>query len=127
MMQFAAPGVAPKHKYAVDSLCTLQKRVSAPHAPMSAPAFVATEQTLAAVASERAYQSRIAAKFNHAGQPTLEADILMLRVLLGQIETAWYAPKNVVEVTELVRKLAAVAVRSLDNHGAPLRETPPSF
>ena len=88
---------------------------------MATPPFVAKEETLAALASERAYQTHIAATFNHAGVPTLSADILLMRLLLSQIESAWYAPKNDAQVMDLVRKLAAVSLRSLDNHGAPMR------
>lgn len=69
--------------------------------------------------AERAYQDNMS--WNHAGSPTIEAELLMLHEYLGRARTAWTDNTDNEPALHMIRKIAGIAVRCLENHGCPER------
>lgn len=72
-----------------------------------------------AIDSERVYQDRIHRRHSH----TPGEYILILRKVLDDAERVWY--HNADQVMGEIRQVAAVAVRAMEEHGAPLRSVGP--
>jgi hypothetical protein len=74
----------------------------------------------AAIANERAYQDRL--DCNHKGTPTLMEEIGLLESYALEARTLWATSKDESNAKHALRKIAAVAVRALENHACPERE-----
>jgi hypothetical protein len=79
-------------------------------------------KAFAAIVSERRYQDATAAKWAHAGVPSLEAELIMVHKLYADAEREWYSSSDKTAALAVMRRIAAVCTRCLRNHGAPLRE-----
>jgi len=79
-----------------------------------------------AIDSERDYQDgRIAEKFGHQpDEPThpVAAEILMMESYVARARAAWVDNKGVEPALHMVRKVAGLAVRCMEHHGAPMRK-----
>lgn len=80
------------------------------------------EEVYACVDGERDYQAATAEKWNHEGSPSIEAEILMLKELCSQMRSSWYSSSDDDDVRDYLRKVAAVAVRAMENYGLRERE-----
>ena len=85
-------------------------------------------EVYAAIDSERDYQTH--AWRENAGlsatEPvrTVAEELLMLEEYTAKARAAWTAAPRAIEVaatTDILRKCAAICVRAMENHGAPLR------
>lgn len=77
------------------------------------------QEVYAAIDSERAYQeflSRNAVKFQ---QPMEQ--LAIIRRICRDMEDAWYENPGQPEM-DFMRKIAATAVRCMEQHGAPVRD-----
>jgi hypothetical protein len=86
-------------------------------------------EVYAAIDSERDYQTRVWRE--NAGldatQPvrTVAEELLMLEDYVQRARTAWTNAPRATEVeitTDILRKCAGIAVRAMENHGAPVRK-----
>ena len=74
-----------------------------------------------AINSERDYQTLTSLEWGHNGTPSFEAEILLMEQYVQSIRETWaFSPDNT-EPLEEVRKLAAITVRCMENHGCQLR------
>lgn len=84
---------------------------------------ISTERAAAftAINSERDYQD--AERGNAAGgnMASLGEHLLVIEKLLADAKQAWYKPGGVPDALDHVRKIAGVAVRCMEKHGAPKR------
>jgi len=78
-----------------------------------------------AIDGERDYQnSRISNKFGHQPgehQHPVAAEILMMEDYIQRARKEWTDNKGVVPALHMVRKVAGLAVRCMEHHGAPER------
>lgn len=81
----------------------------------------------AAINSERDYQAKVWAE-NEGLTPepvrTVAEEVLMLEEYVLKARQAWTPAPRAVEIAvtvEVMRKIAAIAVRCMENHGAPFR------
>jgi hypothetical protein len=58
----------------------------------------------------------------NANHPSVEAELLCLKVYLDKAIVDWQENQGNVATLHQIRKLAAISVRCLANHGAPDRE-----
>lgn len=82
-------------------------------------------EVFSAIDGERAYQD--AGQGNarrHEGRPEMNPGecILCIEHLVHEARKAWYKPDGGTACLPHIRKLAAVAVQCMENHGAPERE-----
>lgn len=83
----------------------------------------------AAIDAEREYQDQAwpenAGTVENQRERTVAEELLMIEEYVAKARTAWTnAPRNVEAdvTTNVLRKIAAIAVRAMENHGAPGRE-----
>lgn len=69
------------------------------------------------VAKERSYQNSTSDQWIHKGTPSVEAELLLLQEYLAQARQAWAKEPGNVGALHAIRKIAAIAVRALENHG----------
>ena len=67
--------------------------------------------------SERNYHEAQAKKWDHKGNPTVEAEILMMEEYMRKVRTAWVEHHNDETSLDMMRKVIAMGVRCLENHG----------
>lgn len=66
---------------------------------------------------ERDYQDEQSKKWDHQGVVTVEAEILMMEEYMKKVREAWtnnYGPE---QAMDQMRKVIAMGVRCLENHG----------
>jgi len=66
---------------------------------------------------ERDYQDAQAKQWNHKGTPSVEAEILLIEEYASKLRTAW-ATTSGNEPLDIIRKIAGVSTRCLENHGS---------
>jgi len=82
------------------------------------------DEVYAAIDSERAYQNSLGAdrreprEINHSVGDYLT----MLRVYLNKADVAWTDNPGTDAAMNVIRKIAGIAVRAMEEHGAPQRE-----
>lgn len=76
-------------------------------------------EVYAAIDSEREYQNTLAR--NDVKNQTVMEQMSLIRHILTQLDAAWYNEPGYPSM-DYVRKIAGVAVRCLEEHGAPLRK-----
>jgi hypothetical protein len=82
---------------------------------------------LEALLSEREYQdAQLGNAKRHEGQPPMTPGeyILCMEKCLQDAREAWYKPNGGTACLEHVRKVGALAMASMELHGAPIRELP---
>ena len=74
--------------------------------------------------TERTYQDRdlLDKNWNHKGNPSVEAELLIMEEYMSKARTAWCNCSDNSEVLDVLRKVAGVAVRCFENHGVPPRK-----
>ena len=84
-------------------------------------------EVYAAVDSEREYQEYVvdpALAEDPSSQHSIPAELVLMKVYLDKAMNTW-ASKPGSEITlDFVRKIAGIAVRCMENHGAPPRMVP---
>jgi hypothetical protein len=78
-----------------------------------------------ALNSERAYQDFSAEKWQHKGEPTLEAELLLIDEYITLSKHAWRTGHGNTDVLEQLRKLGGVLVRCFENYGVVPRPPVP--
>lgn len=81
----------------------------------------AERDVLASVATELEHQRRRAGDWDNANTPSVEAEVLILEELLSDARKSWMNARGSEACLDIGRKIAAVAVRCLANHGCPPR------
>ena len=67
--------------------------------------------------SERDFQDDMGKNFDHKGVPSFEAELLLLEQYVKKAKEKWTtSPDNTILMLE-VRKIAAISVRCMENHG----------
>jgi hypothetical protein len=66
---------------------------------------------------ERRYQADQASKWNHKDVPTIEAELLMMEKYLHDARTKWVTSSVDQDCLHEIRKVIAMGVRCLENHG----------
>lgn len=83
-------------------------------------------ETLNAIMTERAYQDaqRGNAKRHEGAPPNLSPGeiIVCMEECLLHARAAWYKPDGGKNCLPFIRKVTALGVQCMDNHGAPARE-----
>ena len=64
---------------------------------------------------ERNYQDKV--EWDHQGKPTVEAEILMIEEYVAKARQAWVTSDGDKPSLHELRKVAAMAIRCLENHG----------
>ena len=85
------------------------------------------EEVYAAIDGERNYQDETWPEPESSTHLSLGEEILLIREYVERAQREWTGlPGNPPEALAMVRKIAGIAVRCLENHGAPERrfETP---
>lgn len=89
---------------------------------MSDTPLLASQATIDALNSERAYQAATARKWQHQNAPSLEAELLLMESYVRLAIDAWRTSNGNLSALEQLRKLGCILLRCLDNHpGVPLR------
>ena len=71
---------------------------------------------------ERDYQDSISGSMIHKGKPTIAAEIMMLEHYLLEARNKWVTSYGNNEPSlDIIRKIAGISVRCLENHGCPSR------
>lgn len=79
------------------------------------------QEVYAAIDSERTYQQKKWGDHQHE----VGAYLTMLREYVSKADRAWTDNVGDAAALEMVRKVAGIAVRCMEDHGAPLRQDPP--
>ena len=79
-----------------------------------------------AIDGERAYQDINSSGWEHKGGPSVEAELLLLEEYVMRARNAWSVSEGNTAALDVIRKVAGVAVRCLENHGCPPRVVKPS-
>jgi len=82
------------------------------------------EHVFDCITSEREYQDKTVQKWNHKGHPPIAAELLMMEEYLLKARTAWCNTRDDAETLDVLRKIAGIAVRCLENYGAVPRPCP---
>jgi len=86
---------------------------------------VSRDEVYAAIDGERDYQDNtISNKFGHQRDEVchpVAAEILMMEDYIARARKAWTDEKGTGPALQMVRKVAGLAVRCMENHGAPKR------
>lgn len=77
-------------------------------------------EVYAAIDTERAYQSTLERNVVKPARPMEQ--LAIIRHLLTEIDAEWYSQPGQPSM-DSVRKIAAMAVRIMEEHGAPQRKT----
>jgi hypothetical protein len=77
-----------------------------------------------ALNSERAYQDAIAARYQHTGTPSFEAELLLIDEFTRLAKEAWRTQKGNAAALEQLRKLGGCLVRCFENYGVENRPSP---
>jgi hypothetical protein len=67
---------------------------------------------------ERDYQDAQAKQWDHKGVPSVEAEILLIEEYASKLRTAWATGSGNEEALHVIRKIAGVSTRCLENHGS---------
>lgn len=71
---------------------------------------------------ERDYQDSFSSTTNHKGAPTIEAELIMLDHYLTLAKQSWVTSYgNDLPPLDIIRKIAGISVRCLEQHGCPSR------
>ena len=79
------------------------------------------EEVYKALDSEREYQSNTAKKWNHQGNPSIAAELLMMEHYLQIAREKWAGTSDNKEVLDIMRKISGITVRCFENYGVPFR------
>lgn len=82
---------------------------------------VSRQEVYEAIDSERAYQEQL--ERNDATDQRPMEQIALIRRVLRDMEDAWYDNAGDADMN-FMRKIAGIAVRCMEQHGAPLRQAP---
>lgn len=74
------------------------------------------------VRGEMAYQAALAKTWDNANVPSVEAEMLLLRVYLRKMEEAWQTSFGSEPAMEVMRKIAGISTRAIMNHGCAARQ-----
>lgn len=74
-------------------------------------------QVFRLINDERTYQDALAEQWNHKGLPSVEAELLMLEHYVQQARISWVSAPGNATALDVFRKIAGIAVRTLENHG----------
>lgn len=75
------------------------------------------KQVFDLIDDERDYQDAHAAGWNHRGSPAVEAELLMLEHYITLARQEWVRTSDPAPVLDVLRKIAGIATRALENHG----------
>ena len=82
-------------------------------------------EVYAAVDSEREYQEDLEPSLTQQDRHTIPGELVLMKVYLDRAMEAWVNPRNDIEAAlNHIRKIAGIAVRCMENHGAPPRMVP---
>lgn len=84
---------------------------------------LARSAAFAAIDSERDYQDALTPERTSGEDHTVGDYITMLQQYQNEAVQAWTKNAGDDAALEIVRKIAGIAVRCMEEHGAPLRET----
>jgi hypothetical protein len=81
------------------------------------------EEVYALIDGERAYQdSFVTERFRHSeADRSVSSELLMLEEYVARARKAWVDNKGDQAALAVIRKVAGIAVRCMENHGAPMR------
>lgn len=89
----------------------------------------ARDKAYALIDGERAYQDAQAKgdathnpRWEHGSKPTVEGEILTLEDYMMDMRRAWTRNKGSEAAMDVMRKIAGIATRAIENHGAPPRK-----
>ena len=75
----------------------------------------------AAIDSERDHQDAWRGNWEHQGHPSVGEEILLMEHYLAAARQAWAINRGGRAALVEVRKVVALGVRAMENHGAPVR------
>jgi hypothetical protein len=81
------------------------------------------EKVFLEIDKERDYQDSLSTQ--HTGNPTIEGELLMLQEYINRARTAWtnnFDDNGELPAREVIRKIAGISVRCLENYGCPSRQ-----
>ncbi len=81
-------------------------------------------ETERAIVSELAYQSRCADAWDNANKPSVGEELLLIEEYLAKTRTAFTHNHGNDAALDSLRKVTAMCIRCLNNHGAPVRVVP---
>jgi len=73
------------------------------------------------IKGERDYQNALGPERTDGSEKTVGDYLTMLRAYLNRADEAWIANSGCVPALHEMRKIAAIAVRCMEEHGAPRR------
>lgn len=76
------------------------------------------DQVFGLINQERTYQDAQAEQWDHKGVPTVEAELLMFEHYIQQARNSWVSSPGNSQALDVIRKIAGISVRVLENHGA---------
>lgn len=82
---------------------------------------LSVDQVFDRLRDEREYQDSFVDKYSHKGNPSVEAEILMMEEYLALARSAWVKTKGDDAALDILRKVAGIAIRCFENHGCPAR------
>jgi len=80
------------------------------------------EQVYQLIDGERAYQDSLPPTRTDGSRKTVSDYVMMLRTYVGRAMNAWADHAGIVPCLDVVRKIAGIAVRAMEEHGCPLRD-----
>lgn len=88
------------------------------------PTRLTPQEVFDVIQTERAYQEKdqVDKDWDHKGNPSVEAELLLMEEYLLKARTAWTTCPGNSEVLEVLRKVVGVGFRCFENHGCPKRK-----
>lgn len=83
------------------------------------PPYTIDAGVVAALQEERCYQQRTAARWQHGGSPSLEAELLLIGHYADKARTAWATGRGNELALQELQRLGGVLVRCLETFGPP--------
>ena len=80
------------------------------------------EQVFELINGERDYQNKLGPERTDGSDKTVGDYLTMLRCYLRKAEDAWTDNAGCEPALDQIRKVAAIAVRCMEDHGAPPRQ-----
>lgn len=80
------------------------------------------DKVIQAIDSERTYQDSFCKDKGYDSHQTVEGELVLMKTYLDKAFVAWSDNKGDEVCLDAIRKVAGIAVRCMEYHGAPLRK-----
>lgn len=92
-----------------------------PTSPYTACVPLTAQEVFEHIQEEREYQNQNRKKWNHQGNPSIEAELLMMEEYLSQARSKWTSCSNNAAALDSLRKVVGIGFRCFENYGCPKR------